>query len=51
MNLNVGFGAHNATKENKILEIAKPGGKGVFFNLNVGDENFVTSQTHLPYMR
>ena len=51
MNLNVGFGAHNATKENKILEVAKPGGKGMFFNLNVGDENFVTSQTHLPYMR
>lgn len=51
MNLNVGFGAHNATKENNILEIAKPGGKGVFFNLNVGDENFITSQTHLSYMR
>lgn len=51
MNLNVGFGAHNATKENNILEIAKQGGKGVFFNLNVGDENFITSQTHLSYMR
>ena len=51
MNLNVGFGAHNATRENKILEVANPGGHGVFFNLHVGNENFVTSQTHLPYMR
>ena len=51
MNLNVGFGAHNATKENRILEVARPGGLGVFFNLHVGDENFITSNTHLPYMR
>ncbi len=51
MNLNVGFGSHNATKENVILEVAQPGGKGRFFNLNVGKVNFVTSQTYLPYIR
>ena len=51
MNLNVGFGAHNATKENRILEVAQPGGMGIFFNLHVGDEQFVTTNAHLPYMR
>ncbi len=51
MNLNVGFGSHNATKENTILEVAEPGGRGVFFNLHVGREKYITSQTHLPYMR
>lgn len=51
MNLNVGFGSHNATKENVILEFVQPNGKGKFFNLNVGNVNFVTSQTHLPYIR
>ena len=51
MNLNVGFGSHNATKENTILEVAEPGGQGVFFNLHVGREKYITSNTHLPYMR
>ena len=51
INLNVGFGAHNATKENRILEVAQPGGQGRFFNLHVGDENFITTQTHFQYMR
>lgn len=51
MNLNVGFGNHNATKQNVILEVAQPGGLGVFFNLHVGNENLVTTNVHLPYMR
>ena len=51
MNLNVGFGSHNATKENTILEVANPGGRGIFFNLHVGREKYITSQDHLPYMR
>ena len=51
MNLNVGFGSHNATKENTILEVANPGGRGQIFNLHVGREKYITSQTHLPYMR
>ncbi|MBQ1276830.1 MAG: hypothetical protein IIY15_06470 [Flavobacteriales bacterium] len=51
MNLNVGFGTHNATKENVVLEVARPGGLGVLFNLHVGDEKFITSNTHIHYMR
>ena len=51
MNLNVGFGPHNATKENVVLEVARPGGLGVLFNLHVGDEKFITSNTHIHYMR
>ena len=51
INLNVGFGDNNATKENRILEVAKSGGQGMFFNLHVGNENIVTNNAHLPYMR
>ena len=51
MNMNVGFGQHNATKENKILEVAQPGGTGSLFNLHVGNVNVITSQAHIPYMR
>ena len=51
MNLNVGFGAHNATKENRILETTQSGGQGQFFNLHVGDEKFITTQTHIQYTR
>ena len=50
INLNVGFGDHNATKENRILEVAQFGGHGVFMNLHVGNENLVTTNAHLPYM-
>ena len=50
INLNVGFGEHNATKENRILEVAQFGGHGVFMNLHVGNENLVTTNAHLPYM-
>ena len=50
MNFNVGFGGHNAVKENKILE-AKDGGSGVFFNLHTGDPSLITDQSHQKYMR
>ena len=50
INLNVGFGEHNATKENRILEVVQFGGHGVFMNLHVGNENLVTTNAHLPYM-
>lgn len=51
MNMFVGFDAHNATKENRILETTKPGGTGVIFNMHVGNEKFITTQTHFPYMK
>lgn len=51
MNLNVGFGKHNAVKENKILEVENNSGNGVFFNLHVGDDSLVTDNAHLKYMR
>lgn len=51
MNLNVGFGKHNAVKENIILEVDNKSGNGMFFNLHVGDETLVTDNTHLRYMR
>lgn len=51
MNLNVGFGKHNATKENKVLEAKEDGGTGMFFNLHIGDVNCVTDQGHQKYMR
>lgn len=51
MNLNVGFGKHNAVKENKILEVDNNSGNGMFFNLHVGDDTLVTDNAHLKYMR
>lgn len=51
MNLNVGFGRHNAVKENKILEATEPGGTGMFFNLHTGDPSLITDQSHQKYMR
>lgn len=51
MNFNVGFGTHNATKENVILEAAGDGGRGMFFNLHVGDMSVVTGDSHVKYSR
>ena len=51
MSLNVGFGKHNAVKENKILEVDNNSGNGMFFNLHVGDPTLVTDNSHLKYMR
>ena len=50
-NLNVGFGKHNATKVNRILECAKTGGKGVFENLHIRDPRFVTDRSHEAYCK
>ncbi len=51
MNMNVGFGQHNKTKENKILEVEQGGGTGTLFNLHVGNDSVVTDNTHMKYMR
>ena len=51
MNLNVGFGRHNAVRENKILEATENGGTGMFFNLHTGDPSLITDQSHQKYMR
>jgi hypothetical protein len=50
-NLNVGFGKHNATKVNRILECDKTGGKGVFENLHIRDPRFVTDNLHEAYCK
>jgi hypothetical protein len=50
MSLNIGFGKHNATKENKVLECTTNKGVGKFFNLHVDDYRFITDHSHLPYM-
>lgn len=50
-NLNVGFGKHNATKENRILECDKAGGKGLFVNLHIRDHRFVTDRSHEVYCK
>ncbi len=51
MNMNVGFGQHNKTKENSILEVEQDGGTGMFFNLHVGDYSVITGSSYLKYMR
>lgn len=51
MNLNVGFGKHNATTENKILEVDKEGGSGKFFNLHIGDRSVITDNSHTKYIQ
>ncbi|MBP3316906.1 MAG: hypothetical protein J6L01_00255 [Alistipes sp.] len=51
MNMNVGFGQHNKTKENSILEAEQDGGTGMFFNLHVGDYSVITGSSYLKYMR
>ena len=50
MNLNIGFGKHNATKENKVLECTTKKGFGRFFNLNVGSTSVITDNSHIRYM-
>ena len=50
-NLNLGFGKHNATKENVVLEVGEAGGKGDLTNLFIGDESVVTSSVHKRYER
>ncbi|MBO5813053.1 MAG: hypothetical protein J6R13_00890 [Alistipes sp.] len=50
MSLNIGFGKHNATKENKVLESTTKTGVGKFFNLHVDDYRFITDHSHLQYM-
>ncbi len=50
-NLNLGFGTHNAAKENIVLEVGEAGGKGDLTNLFIGDESVVTSSTHKRYER
>lgn len=51
MNMLAGFGGHNATKENVVLEEGDSGGEGVIFNLRIKDAKYVTSETHKKYMR
>ncbi|MBQ2027567.1 MAG: hypothetical protein II214_06685 [Alistipes sp.] len=46
-----GFGRHNATKENKILECDKSGGKGVFDNLFIRDTSVMTDHSHEAYIK
>ena len=51
MNMHVGHRKHNATKENKILEVGKTGGAGVFFNLHIDDPTVITDSAHKTYMK
>ncbi len=51
MNFNIGFGSHNATTENRVLEVAEDGGRGVFVNLHVGDMSVVTGVEHEKYLK
>lgn len=51
MNMHVGHRQHNATTENKILEVGKDGGKGHFAYLHIDDESVVTDRTHEKYMK
>lgn len=51
MNMHAGHRQHNATTENKILEVGKDGGKGHFAYLHIDDESVVTDRTHEKYMK
>ena len=51
MNMHAGHRKHNATTENKILEVDKDGGSGIFFNLHIDDESVVTDMAHQKYMK
>ena len=51
MNMHAGHRQHNATTENKILEVGKDGGKGHFAYLHIDDESVVTDRTHERYMK
>ena len=49
VNMNAGFSKRNATKENKVLECTKSGGKGKFVTLHIRDSRFVTDHSHEAY--
>lgn len=51
LNPNIGFGTHNVTEHNCILEEGEPGGTGRIENLIVLDPNLVTGKAHLPYIK
>lgn len=51
MNMHAGHRQHNATTENKILEVDQDGGTGQFFNLHIDDEKVVTDTSHVKYMK
>ncbi len=51
VNMNAGFSRRNATKENKVLECTKSGGKGKFVNLHIRDPRFVTDNRHEAYCK
>ncbi len=51
MNMHAGHRRHNATTENKILEVGKDGGTGHFVYLHIDDETVVTDFTHKKYMK
>ena len=50
-NLNVGFGKHNQTKENVVLEVKEEGGRGTMLNTVIGDPSLVTDNTHEQYTK
>ena len=50
-NLNVGFGKHNQTKENVVLEVKEEGGQGTMLNTVIGDPSLVTDNTHERYTK
>lgn len=51
MNMHAGHRKGNATTENKILEVDKDGGSGIFFNLHIDEVSVVTDRTHEKYMK
>lgn len=51
MNFNMGLGENNCTTENKVLEAAEEEGSGMFFNLHIRDERFITDDSHEKYLK
>lgn len=50
-NLNVGFGKHNRTKENVVLEVKEEGGQGTMLNTVIRDPESITDFTHERYTK
>lgn len=49
--LNVGFGAHNRTDENKVLECDTEGGSGTIERLHIRDSRILTDHSHEAYLK
>lgn len=50
-NFTAGMGEWNAAKTNYLLEVAEPGGKGVFNNLSIDEPGILTDNLYLEYVK